>query len=114
MNLRDKCRELILAGIGHDEEGRPLNTESEKVACLARRFEREKRFFLGNNVSRAAVADDWLRGMAIRVPFIKVEIMEIMEDCGIASHCDEDKYDRLIDRYYRMMGEELIKLIGGE
>ena len=100
---RKNYREFILSTVETDGEGKPLTTDSDKIAYLVAKFETECGFNTKRVGKQQAVAD-WLSGLPLDIPFWNEEMVALAVKMGsIDPDPSEKVQDRVIEKYWSFM-----------
>ena len=101
-------KNYILNTIEEDGEGKPLNTEQEKVKYLFNRFNSEYGFMIERVGKQKALAE-WLSGLALNIEFYNNAIVELAIKMGSIEENPSDKLQaRVQDNYWNFMANVIL------
>ena len=100
-------KNILLNAIEEDGEGHPLVTESEKRAYINARFQAEFKWEIDRSGIHYA-AKSWIQGLAINVPYMNYEILELGKAAGILrKNASELSCDDFIEGYWEKLGNKV-------
>ena len=101
-------KNYILNTIEEDGEGKPLNTEQEKVKYLFNRFNSEYGFMIERVGKQKALAE-WLSGLALNIEFYNNAIVELAIKMGSIEEKPSEKLQaRVINNYWSFMANVIL------
>jgi hypothetical protein len=101
-------KNYILNTIEEDGEGKPLNTEQEKVKYLFNRFNSEYGFMIERVGKQKALAE-WLSGLALNIEFYNNAIVELAIKMGsLEENASQKLKDKVCDNYFPFMANVIL------
>ncbi len=101
-------KNYILSTIEEDGEGKPLNTEQEKVKYLFNRFNSEYGFMIERVGKQKALAE-WLSGLALNIEFYNNAIIKLAIKMGSIEEKPSEKLQaRVINNYWSFMANVIL------
>ena len=101
-------KNYILSTIEEDGEGKPLNTEQEKVKYLFNRFNSEYGFMIERVGKQKALAE-WLSGLALNIEFYNNAIVELAIKMGsLEENASQKLKDKVCDNYFPFMANVIL------
>ena len=101
-------KNYILNTIEEDGEGKPLNTEQEKVKYLFNRFNSEYGFMIERVGKQKALAE-WLSGLALNIEFYNNAIVELAIKMGSIEEKPSEKLQaKVIENYWSFMANVIL------
>ena len=92
-------KNYILNTIEEDGEGKPLNTEQEKVKYLFDRFNSEYGFMIERVGKQKAIAE-WLSGLALNIEYYYTDIVKLAVKMGSIDENPSDKLRSKVEQNY--------------
>ena len=87
-----------------------LTTDEEKIEYIFNRFHNECHWFINRYGKYKAMAD-WLSGLALDLPYMNYEIIELAKDMGsIDSNAPEKVIDRVLQNYWEFMANIILSM----
>ena len=101
-------KNYILNTIEEDGEGKPLNTEQEKVKYLFDRFNSEYGFMIERVGKQKAIAE-WLQGLALDIEYYYDDIVKLAVKMGsIEENPSEKLQARVKENYWNFMANVIL------
>ena len=101
-------KNYILNTIEEDGEGKPLNTEKEKVKYLFDRFNSEYGWHI-NQVGKYQAMSNWLAGMALNIECYYSNIIPLAEKMGsLEKNASQKLKDKVCDNYFPFMANVIL------
>jgi len=101
-------KNYILNTIEEDGEGKPLNTEQEKVKYLFDRFNSEYGFMIERVGKQKAIAE-WLSGLALDIEYYYDDIVKLAVKMGsIEENPSEKLQARVKENYWDFMANVIL------
>ena len=101
-------KNYILSTIEEDGEGKPLNTEQEKVTYLFNRFNSEYGFMIERVGKQKAIAE-WLAGLALDIEYQYDDIVKLAIKMGSIEENPSDKLQaRVQNNYWNFMANMIL------
>ena len=96
-------KNYILSTIEEDGEGKPLNTEQEKIKYLFNRFNSEYGFMIERVGKQKALAE-WLSGLALDLEYCYSDIIKLAIKMGsIDENPSEKMQSKVCEKYWDFM-----------
>ena len=92
-------KNYILNTIEEDGEGKPLNTEEEKVKYIFDRFNSEYGFMIERVGKQKAIAE-WLSGLALNIEYYYTDIVKLAVKMGSIDENPSDKLRSKVEQNY--------------
>jgi|TARA_R110000822_G_scaffold300433_1_gene423812 hypothetical protein len=92
-------KNYILNTIEEDGEGKPLNTEKEKIKYLFDRFNSEYGFMIERVGKQKAIAE-WLSGLALNIEYYYTDIVKLAVKMGSIDENPSDKLRSKVEQNY--------------
>ena len=92
-------KNYILNTIEEDGEGKPLNTEKEKIKYLFDRFNSEYGFMIERVGKQKAIAE-WLSGLALNIEYYYTDIVKLAVKMGSIDENPSDKLKSKVEQNY--------------
>ena len=92
-------KNYILNTIEEDGEGKPLNTEEEKVKYIFDRFNSEYGFMIERVGKQKAIAE-WLSGLALNIEYYYTDIVKLAVKMGSIDENPSDKLKSKVEQNY--------------
>ena len=103
-------KRYILDRVNNDSD--TLNTDEEKIEYIFNRFYSE--YYYGNIALRYGkykAMTDWLSGLALNIPYMNYEIIELAEKMGSIDNNPTDKViNKVIENYFGFMANIILSL----
>tara|TARA_Y100000310_G_scaffold255299_1_gene262661 strand:- start:368 stop:745 length:378 start_codon:yes stop_codon:yes gene_type:complete len=101
-------KNYILNTIEEDGEGKPLNTEQEKVKYLFDRFNSEYGFMIERVGKQKAIAE-WLQGLALDIEYYYDDIVKLAVKMGSIDENPSEKLQaRVKENYWNFMANVIL------
>ena len=101
-------KNYILNTIEEDGEGKPLNTEEEKVKYIFDRFNSEYGFMIERVGKQKAIAE-WLSGLALDIEYYYDDIVKLAIKMGSIDENPSDKLQaRVKENYWNFMANVIL------
>ena len=101
-------KNYILNTIEEDGEGKPLNTEKEKIKYLFDRFNSEYGFMIERVGKKKAIAE-WLSGLALDIEYYYDDIVKLAVKMGsIEENPSEKLQARVKENYWDFMANVIL------
>ena len=101
-------KNYILSTIEEDGEGKPLNTEQEKIKYLFNRFNSEYGFMI-ERVGKFKAMTEWLQGLALDIEYWNDSIVPLAIKMGsIDKNPSEKLQAKVIENYWSFMANVIL------
>ena len=101
-------KRYILDRVNNDSYS--LTTDEEKIEYIFNRFNSEYDWNIKRNGKYKAMTD-WLSGLAIDLPYMSYEIIELAKDMGsIDSNASDKVIDRVLQNYWEFMANIILSM----
>ena len=112
-NMDQAIKRVILDAIDADGFDETAETTAEKIAFLRNRFESEA----GRNIERKGrqpAMAEWLSGLAINIPYMNYDILQLAKDTGgLAPDATEKQEYKILNNYWNFMAAKTCQLLDG-
>ena len=103
---KENYKKYILDRVNNDSYS--LTTDKEKIEYIFNRFNSEYDWSIKRNGKYKAMTE-WLSGLAIDLPYMNYEIIELAKEMGsIDSNAPEKVIDRVLRNYWEFMANIIL------
>ena len=105
---KENYKRYILDTIEVDGNENPLTTDKEKIKYIFDRFNSEYDWAI-ERYGKVRAMTEWLQGLALDIPYMSYEIIELAENMGSIDTNSNDKViNRVLENYWSFMGNIIL------
>jgi hypothetical protein len=103
------CKNIILESF-EDLDGADDRSPEEQISYAANRFLSEMGWRI-QQVGKQKAAFDWVQGLALNVPYLNYDIIQLAKESGILrKNAREATEDRFIERYWKTLAYAFLRV----